>query len=314
MNKDIKVYIAGHAGLVGSAVKRVFEANGYKNLVFRTHSELDLTNSLAVKEFFETERPDWVVLAAAKVGGIIANDTYPVEFFTENIKIQTNVIENSYANGVKKLCFLGSSCIYPKNAPQPLKEEYLLTSLLEKTNEMYALAKISGIKLCNAYNREYGTNFISVMPCSLYGKNDNYNENAHVIPMLIKRFHEAKEQNLSEVTVWGTGKPYREFLCVDDLASAILFLMENKDFNNIGEFINVGTGEDLTIFELVNLIKNVVGYKGEIIFDETKPDGTFRKLMDVSKIKSMGWSPKVSLEEGLKLVYDDFLSNKALRR
>lgn len=309
MNKNIKVYIAGHRGLVGSAIKREFEQKGYTNLVYKTHKELDLTDAIAVEEFFEQEKPEYVVLSAAKVGGILGNNTYPVEFFTENMKIQLNVIGNSYKYGVKKLLFLGSSCIYPKNAPQPLKEEYLLSDYLEKTNEMYALAKISGLKLCASYNREYGTNYISVMPCNLYGLNDNYDtQNAHVLPMLVRRFHEAKEQKLSKVTVWGTGTPLREFMYAGDLAQAVVYLMENKSADEVGEFINIGTGSEVTILELAQTIKKVVGFEGELVFDKTKPDGTMRKLMDVTRINSLGWKAQTTLEEGIKIVYDDFLN------
>ena len=260
------------------------------------------------------EKPDYVILSAAKVGGIHGNNTYPVEFFTENMKIQLNVIENSFKNNVKKLLFLGSSCIYPKNAPQPMKEEYLLSSTLEKTNEMYALAKISGLKLCASYNREYGTDYISVMPCNLYGLNDNYDkENAHVLPMLIRRFHEAKEDGLKEVVVWGTGTPLREFMYAGDLAKAVVYLMENKSAKEIGEFINIGTGKEVTILELAQLIKKVVGYEGRLVFDKTKPDGTMRKLMDVSRINSLGWKAETELEEGIEIVYRDFLNSKSIR-
>lgn len=314
MQKNSKIFVAGHRGLVGSAIKQKLEDKGYSNLILRTHKELDLTNSHAVKLFFEEEKPEYVILSAAKVGGINGNNRYPVEFFTENMKIQLNVIENAYRNNVKKLLFLGSSCIYPKNAPQPMKEEYLLSSELEKTNEMYALAKISGLKLCNAYNREYGTNYISVMPCNLYGLNDNYdNENAHVLPMLVRRFHEAKEAGLKEVTVWGTGKPLREFMYAGDLADAVVYLMENKTAEEIGEFINIGTGKEVTILELANMIKEIIGFEGKLIFDNTKPDGTMRKLMDVSRINALGWEAKTSLYEGIKIVYKDFLENKNIR-
>ncbi len=314
MQKTDKIFVAGHRGLVGSAIKRELEARGYFNILTRTHNELDLTNSHAVKLFFEEEKPDYVILSAAKVGGIHGNNTYPVEFFTENMKIQLNVIENSFKNNVKKLLFLGSSCIYPKNAPQPMKEEYLLSSELEKTNEMYALAKISGLKLCDAYNREYGTDYISVMPCNLYGLNDNYDrENAHVLPMLVRRFHEAKEAGLKEVTVWGTGTPLREFMYAGDLAQAVVFLMENKSAKEIGDFINIGTGKEVTILELANMIKEVVGFEGNIVFDKSKPDGTMRKLMDVSKINTLGWQAKTSLRDGIKIVYNDFLENKNIR-
>ena len=314
MQKSDKIFVAGHRGLVGSAIKRELESNGYTNILIRTHKELDLTNSHAVQNFFEEEKPDYVILSAAKVGGIHGNNTYPVEFFTENMKIQLNVIENSFKYNVKKLLFLGSSCIYPKNAPQPMKEEYLLSSELEKTNEMYALAKISGLKLCDAYNREYGTDYISVMPCNLYGLNDNYDrENAHVLPMLVRRFHEAKEAGLKEVTVWGTGTPLREFMYAGDLAEAVVFLMENKSAKGIGDFINIGTGKEITILELANMIKEVVGFEGNIVFDNTKPDGTMRKLMDVSRINDLGWHAKTSLKDGIKIVYKDFLENQNIR-
>lgn len=314
MQKSDKIFVAGHRGLVGSAIKRELESKGYTNILIRTHKELDLTNSHAVQNFFEEEKPDYVILSAAKVGGIHGNNTYPVEFFTENMKIQLNVIENSFKYNVKKLLFLGSSCIYPKNAPQPMKEEYLLSSELEKTNEMYALAKISGLKLCDAYNREYGTDYISVMPCNLYGLNDNYDrENAHVLPMLVRRFHEAKEAGLKEVSVWGTGTPLREFMYAGDLAEAVVFLMENKSAKEIGDFINIGTGKEVTILELANLIKEVVGFEGNIVFDNTKPDGTMRKLMDVSRINDLGWHAKTSLKDGIKIVYKDFLENQNIR-
>lgn len=314
MHKNDKIFVAGHRGLVGSAIKRELETRGYSNILTRTHNELDLTNSHAVKNFFEEEKPNYVILSAAKVGGIHGNNTYPVEFFTENMKIQLNVIENSYKNNVKKLLFLGSSCIYPKNAPQPMKEEYLLSSELEKTNEMYALAKISGLKLCDAYNREYGTDYISVMPCNLYGLNDNYDkENAHVLPMLVRRFHEAKEAGLNEVTVWGTGKPLREFMYAGDLAEAVVYLMETKSAKEIGDFINIGTGSEVTILELANMIKEIVGFEGNIVFDNTKPDGTMRKLMDVSRINTLGWKAKTSLIDGIKIVYKDFLENNNIR-
>ncbi len=314
MEKDIKIYIAGHRGLVGSAITKEFEQKGYTNIIGRTHSELDLTDACAVEEFFAKEKPQWVVLAAAKVGGIYGNSTYPVDFMLENLKIQNNIIENAYKTGVKKLLFLGSSCIYPRETPQPMKEEYLLTSPLEKTNEPYALAKICGIKLCDAYNRQYGTDYISVMPCNLYGLNDNYHpKNAHVLPMLIRRFHEAKEEGLKEVVVWGTGTPKREFMYAGDLASAVVYLMENKSAKEIGEFVNIGTGDEITIWELANLVKKVVGYEGELVLDKTKPDGTMRKTMDVSRIKSLGWSAKVSIEEGVKIAYQDFLNNSDIR-
>jgi len=306
-----KIYIAGHRGLVGSALERELRKKGYANIITKTRNELDLCDAEAVKEFLKKEKPDWVFLAAAKAGGIHANSTYPVDFLLDNLKIQNNIIENSYKIGVKKLMFLGSSCIYPKNAPRPIKEEYLLTSELEKTNEAYALAKITGLKLCNAYNRQYGTDYISAMPCNLYGINDNYHpENAHVIPMLIKRFHEAKLQGLKEVEAWGTGTPRREFLFSDDLAEACVYLMGNKTAAEIGEFINIGKGSDIKIKELVQNIKETVGFEGEIIWDTSKPDGTMQKLMDSSKIKALGWSPKTDFKEGLKLAYNDFLSKQ----
>lgn len=314
MEKNSKIFVAGHRGLVGSAIKKELEEKGYKNLLTRTHKELDLTDTSAVKTFFEENKPEYVILSAAKVGGIQGNNTYPVEFFTENMKIQLNVIENSFKNNVKKLLFLGSSCIYPKNAPQPMKEEYLLSSELETTNEMYALAKISGLKLCASYNREYDTDYISVMPCNLYGLNDNYDkENAHVLPMLVRRFHEAKEDGLKEVVVWGTGTPLREFMYAGDLAKAVVYLMENKSAKEIGEFINIGTGKEVTILELAQLIKKVVGYEGRLVFDKTKPDGTMRKLMDVSRINSLGWKAETDLETGIKIVYQDFLNSKTIR-
>ena len=315
MNKNDKIFVAGHRGLVGSAIKRELEKKGYTNIVTRTHKELDLTDSKAVSEFFEAEKPDYVILSAAKVGGIQGNNTFPVEFFTENMKIQLNVITNAFKQNVKKLLFLGSSFIYPKNAPQPMKEEYLLSSKLEKTNEMYALAKISGLKLCASYNREYNTDYISVMPCNLYGLNDNYDtKNAHVLPMLVRRFHEAKEAGLKEVTVWGTGTPLREFMYAGDLAKAVVYLMENKSAKEIGEFINIGTGTEVTILELAQMIKKIVGFEGELVFDKSKPDGTMRKLMDVSRINNLGWKAETSLEEGIKIVYNDFLTGGNIRK
>lgn len=314
MNKNIKIYIAGHRGLVGSAIKKEFEDKGYTNIITRTHSEMDLADAKAVEEFFAKEKPDWVVLAAAKVGGIYGNSTYPVEFMLDNLKIQNNIIENSYKNKVKKLLFLGSSCIYPRETPQPMKEEYLLSSYLEKTNEPYALAKICGIKLCNAYNKQYGTDYISVMPCNLYGINDNYHpQNAHALPMLIRRFHEAKETGTKEVVVWGTGTPRREFIFAGDLARAVVYLMENKSAKEIGEFVNVGYGFDISILELAELIKKVVGFEGEIVLEKTKPDGTMLKLMDVSRINALGWKAKVSLEDGLRITYEDFKNNRNIR-
>jgi GDP-L-fucose synthase len=307
MNK--KIFVAGHNGLVGSALIRILEKTGYENIIIKNRSALDLTQTNEVFEFFELEKPRWVFLAAAKVGGIYANNIYPVEFLLDNLKIQNNIIEACYKNKVEKLLFLGSSCIYPKFAPQPLKEEYLLTSSLESTNEPYALAKITGIKLCSAYNKQYKTNYISVMPCNLYGINDNYHpENAHVIPMLLRRFHEAKINNSPKVSIWGTGLPMREFMCSDDLARACLWIMENKNSSEIGELINIGTGVDITIKELSHIIKETVEYQGELEFDITKLDGTPKKLLDVSRINALGWKAEIPLKEGLKISYQDFLA------
>jgi len=309
MEKNAKIYIAGHRGMVGSAIHRKLNKEGYTNIVTRLSVELDLRNQHDVAQFFEQEKPDYVFLAAAKVGGIIANNTYRAEFLYENLQIQNNVIHSSYLNGVKKLMFLGSSCIYPKMAPQPLKEEYLLTGLLEPTNEPYAIAKIAGIKMCDAYRAQYGCNYISVMPTNLYGYNDNYHpENSHVLPALIRRFHEAKVQNLSDVTIWGTGSPKREFLFADDLAEACYYLMQN--YNEEG-LVNIGTGEDISIKDLAMLIKGIIGYEGEIKFDTSKPDGTPRKLMDVSKLHSKGWKHKIELADGIKLAYQDFLAHQS---
>jgi GDP-L-fucose synthase len=306
LNKESKIFVAGHRGMVGSAIVRKLEKEGYSNIITRTSSELDLRDQISVKSFFETEKPEFVFLAAAKVGGIIANNTYRAEFLHDNLQIQNNIIHQSYLNGVKKLMFLGSSCIYPKLAPQPLKEEYLLTGTLEETNEPYAIAKITGIKMCDAYRSQYGCNFVSVMPTNLYGYNDNYNlQNSHVLPALIRKFHEAKINNSSDVTIWGTGNPMREFLFADDLADACYFLMLNY---NEPHLINIGTGEDITIKDLALLVKKIIGFNGELIFDTSKPDGTPRKLMDVSKLHSKGWKHKVELEEGIKLAYQDFLS------
>ncbi|HEY8781023.1 MAG TPA: GDP-L-fucose synthase [Mucilaginibacter sp.] len=309
MEKSAKIYIAGHRGMVGSAIYRKLEKEGYHNFIVRISSQLDLRSQQQVAEFFEHEKPDYVFLAAAKVGGIVANDTYRAEFLYDNLQIQNNVIHNAYLNGVKKLMFLGSSCIYPKLAPQPLKEEYLLTGPLEPTNEPYAIAKIAGIKMCDAYRAQYGCNYISVMPTNLYGYNDNYHpQNSHVLPALIRRFHEAKEQNAPMVTIWGTGSPKREFLFADDLAEACYFLMQHYDEEGL---INIGTGEDISIKDLALLIKRIVGYEGGINFDTSKPDGTPRKLMDVSKIHRRGWKHKIDLEEGIKLAYHDFLNKFA---
>jgi len=310
-----KVFVAGHRGLVGSALVRRLTACGYQNIVTAGRSELDLLNHSGVNEFFRSIRPDVVYLAAAKVGGIYANSTYPADFILDNLKIQNNVIEAAWRHGVQKLLFLGSSCIYPKIAPQPIKEEYLLTSSLEPTNEPYAIAKIAGIKLCSALNRQYGTNFISVMPTNLYGPNDNYHpENAHVIPMLLRRFHEATVKGRPSVTVWGTGTPRREFMYADDMAEACIFLMENFSAHDIGELINIGTSEDCTIRELAESIKKVVGFNGVIEFDTTKPDGTPRKLMDVSRLHRLGWRHKTSLQEGLVKTYEDFSTNPSIQK
>ncbi len=304
MNKNSKIYIAGHRGMVGSAILRKLAKEGYTNLLLRTSSELDLRDQIAVADFFSYEKPEYVFLAAAKVGGIVANNTYKADFIYENIMIQSNVIHNSYLSGVKKLMFLGSSCIYPKMAPQPLKEEYLLTGLLESTNEPYAIAKIAGIKMCDAYRDQYGCNFISVMPTNLYGPNDNYDlKNSHVLPALIRKFHEAKINGKSEVEIWGTGSPKREFLHADDLADTCYFLMNN--YNEPG-LINIGTGEDISIKDLALMVKEIIGFEGELTFDTTKPDGTPRKLMDVSKLHAMGFQHKISLKEGIKSVYQEF--------
>jgi GDP-L-fucose synthase len=310
LEKESKVYVAGHRGMVGSAIVRKLKMEGFSNLVLKTSSELDLRNQLQVSSFFKQEKPNYVFLAAAKVGGIIANNTYRADFLYENLAIQNNVIHDSYLNGVKKLMFLGSSCIYPKLAPQPMKEEYLLTGLLEPTNEPYAIAKIAGIKMCEAYRDQYGCNFISVMPTNLYGYNDNYHpENSHVLPALIRRLHEAKINNAAEVTIWGSGTPRREFLFADDLAEACFFLMKNY---NEKELINIGTGQDLTISELAFIVKEVVGFTGDLVFDLNKPDGTPRKLLDVSKLHGLGWKHKICLEEGLKLAYADYLKNSSI--
>ena len=307
MNKTSKIYIAGHRGMVGSAILRNLQGKGFSNLIFRTSAELDLRDSAAVADFFLKEQPEYVILAAAKVGGILANSTYKADFLYENLMIQNNVIHQSYLNRVTKLLFLGSSCIYPKMAPQPLKEEYLLTGLLEETNDAYAIAKIAGIKMCDAYRNQYGCDFISAMPTNLYGPNDNYDlKNSHVLPAMLRKFHEAKLAGNTEVVLWGSGTPKREFLHVDDLAEACIFLMEN--FNDYGQ-VNIGIGEDLSIKELAELIQKIAGHSGNISWDATKPDGTPRKLMDVSKINALGWKAKISLEEGIKKVYQEkFLS------
>ncbi|CAD6491922.1 MAG: GDP-L-fucose synthase [Candidatus Argoarchaeum ethanivorans] len=311
MNPQSKIYILGHRGMAGSAIRRNLEARGYHNLVTRTHSELDLTNQQAVNHFFKAERPEYVFLAAAKVGGILANSTYPAEFIYENLMIEANVIHAAYTYGVKKLLFLGSSCIYPRLALQPLKEEYLLTGELEVTNEAYAVAKIAGIRMCKHYNQQYGTNFISVMPTNLYGPGDNYDpETSHVMAALIRKFHEAKPNSSPQVVVWGTGTPRREFLYVDDMADACVYLMENYDASDIGEFVNIGLGEDVTIRELAELIGEIVGYGGKIVYDASKPDGTPQKLLDVSRLRELGWEAKVSLRNGIKQAYKWYVSKK----
>jgi GDP-L-fucose synthase len=304
MNKNDKIYVAGHRGMVGSAIRRKLQKEGFENIVTRTSADLDLRDQRQVKEFFETERPDYVFLAAAKVGGILANNTYRGEFLYDNLMIQNNVIHHSYLVGVKKLQFLGSSCIYPKMAPQPLREDSLLTGLLEPTNEPYAIAKIAGIKLCDAYRSQYGCNFISLMPTNLYGPNDNYDlKNSHVLPALLRKFHEAKVSGNREVVVWGTGAPLREFLHVDDLAGACVFLMHEYNEPNL---INVGTGEEISIKDLALLIKDIVGFEGELTFDTSKPDGTPRKLMDVGKLHKLGWKHRIGLKEGVEQVYQAF--------
>ena len=304
MNKTDKIYIAGHNGMVGSAILRKLKHEGFTNFVLRSSKELDLRDQHAVADFFAETKPAYVFLAAARVGGIVANNSYRAEFLYDNLMIQNNIIHESYRNNVTKLMFLGSSCIYPKLAPQPLKEEYLLTGILEHTNEPYAIAKIAGIKMCDAYRAQYGCNFISVMPTNLYGPNDNYDLNtSHVLPALIRKFHEAKANNLPEVIIWGSGKPYREFLHVDDLADACYFLMEK--YNEPG-FINIGTGTDMQINELAMLVQGIVGFKGGIRNDTSKPDGTPRKLMDISRLKQLGWTPGIRLEEGVKKVYEEF--------
>lgn len=312
--KDAKIYIAGHRGLVGSAIVKNLECKGYTNLVYKTHNELDLLDLNAVAEFFEKEKPEYVILAAAKVGGIVANDTYRADFIYENLQIQNNIIHQSYVHGVDKLLFLGSTCIYPKNAPQPMKEDSLLTSPLEYTNEPYAIAKIAGIKMCESYNLQYGTNFISVMPTNLYGPNDNFDlETSHVLPALLRKMHEAKLNNASKVEIWGSGKPRREFLYSEDMADACVFLLENRDFKDTyskdekeirNTHINIGTGKDISIKELAETIKRVVGFQGELYFNTEKPDGTMVKLTDPSKLHALGWRHKVELEDGIRTVYE----------
>lgn len=310
MSKDAKIYVAGHRGLVGSALVRKLNSKGYKNLVLRTHDELDLLDQASVADFFAIEKPDYVFLAAAKVGGILSNNTYPADFIFENLQIQNNIIHQSYLNGIKKLLFLGSSCIYPRECPQPMKEEYLLTGSLEPTNEAYALAKIAGIKMCQSYNRQYGTNFIAVMPTNLYGLNDNFDlQNSHVLPALIKKFHEAKLKEKKEVVVWGTGVARREFLHVDDMADGCMFLMNNfdptKEQNEKCEiFFNLGTGQDISIKELVELFKVFFNYQGKVVWDNSKPDGTPQKLQDMTRMHALGWKHRINLQEGLKSVIE----------
>lgn len=307
MRKDSKIYVAGHKGMVGSAILRNLTSNGYSNIIVRTSSELDLTRQSEVEAFFESERPEYVFLAAAKVGGIHANNTYPAEFIYKNLMIESNIIHSAYKNNVTKLLFLGSSCIYPKEAKQPIREEYLLSDYLEPTNEAYAIAKIAGVELCKFYRKQYGCDFISAMPTNLYGINDNFDlENSHVMPALIRKFHEAKIRGDSEVVMWGTGKPRREFLFADDLADACVFLM-NHYSDDI--HINIGTGEDKEIRELAEMIKNIVGFKGSIVNDTTKPDGTPRKLLDVSRLRQLGWSYKVPLDEGIKRAYEYYIES-----
>lgn len=307
MNKDSKIYVAGHRGLVGSAIVRELKKKGYINIIGKTHKELNLMDFLAVENFFKEEKPEYVFLAAAKVGGIYANSTYPADFIYENLQIQNNVIGNAHKYGVKKLMFLGSSCIYPKMCPQPIKEEYLLSGYLEETNEAYALAKISGLKMCQYFNKQYGTNFISVMPTNLYGPYDNFHpENSHVMPALIRRFHEAKVNGAKEVVVWGSGIPLREFLYSEDMADACIYLMENYEGN---DFFNIGTGKEISIKGLAELIKEVVGYEGEIVWDASKPDGTPRKLLDVSRLENQGWKYKMELKDGVKEAYKWYLEN-----
>jgi GDP-L-fucose synthase len=309
MEKFKKIYVAGHKGMVGSAIVRHLQKNGYANIITRTSSQLDLRDQNGAADFFNEERPDYIFLAAAKVGGIMANNTYRAEFIYDNLMIETNVIHQAYLNKVKKLMFLGSSCIYPKFAPQPLKEEYLLTGLLEPTNQSYAIAKIAGIELCDAYRAQFGCNFISGMPTNLYGPNDNYDpEKSHVLPALLRKFIIAEKQEIPFVEIWGTGRPRREFMHVDDLTDACVFLMETYDESGL---INIGVGEDISIIDLANLIAKITGYKGEIKFDSSKPDGTPRKLMDITKLRSLGWQARISLEEGIKMVYEELMEKQS---
>ena len=314
MQPNSKIYVAGHRGLVGSALVRALQAKGYRNLLTRTHAELDLTDAAAVRDFFAQEKPDYVLLAAAKVGGIYANNTYPAEFIRDNLAIQTNVIHEAWRNNVQRLLFLGSSCIYPKNCPQPIQEDYLLTGPLESTNSPYAVAKIAGIEMCHAYNRQYGTRYMAAMPTNLYGPNDNYDlNNSHVLPALIRKIHEAKQADAPEVMVWGTGQPRREFLHSDDMAAACLYLLEQPEENLQSLFsdsapplVNIGCGEDLTIRELATLICDIVSYQGQLVFDTSKPDGTMRKLQDVSRMRQLGWQASISLRDGIAAVYAQY--------
>lgn len=319
MDLNSKIFVAGHNGLVGTAITKALLSKGYTNLLLKTKSELDLTHTLKVENFFQKEKPEYVFLAAAKVGGIVANNTYRADFIYQNLSIQNNIIYSAYKNKVKKLLFLGSSCIYPKSSPQPMKEEYLLTDTLEYTNEPYAIAKIAGLKMCEAFNLQYGCNFVSVMPTNLYGENDNFDLNtSHVLPALIRKFYEAKINGSTSVVVWGSGKPRREFLHSSDMAEACIYVMENIDFNKLSNgneirntHINIGYGSDVSIAELASLIKNIVGFDGEIIYDNSKPDGTYQKLLDTSKLNALGWKPKIKLEEGIKKVFEWYVNQES---
>ena len=315
MTPDSKIFVAGHRGLVGSAIMRRLTDCGYKNIITCTHDELDLTNQQAVLKFFEKDRPKYVFDAAARVGGIHANNTYPAQFIYDNLMIECNIIHASYLNNVQKLLFLGSSCVYPKFAPQPMKEEYLMTSELEPTNEPYAIAKISGIKMCASYNRQYGTDYLCVMPTNAYGPGDNYHpENSHALPALILKIHESKTNGVEKVVLWGSGRPRREFIYSDDLADACVFLMEKSGANEVGEFINIGVGKDISLSELAHLIAEIIGYNGKIVFDDSKLDGAPKKLLDVSKLERLGWQPNVKLREGISRAYHSFLEEIAANR
>ena len=308
IDKNARIFIAGHGGLAGSALLKIFQKNGHRNILTKRHAELDLCDQAATRHFFEQEKPALVVLAAARVGGIVANATRPAEFIGENLAIQVNVIDAAYRTGVRRLLFLGSSCIYPKFAPQPMQEDYLLTGLLEPTNEAYAIAKIADLKMCSAYNKQYGTDYMAVMPTNLYGPGDNYDlENSHVLPELIRKMHEAKTRGDATVTIWGTGSPRREFLYSEDLARACYFLLASKTAADVGEFINIGTGVDITIRELAHVVQRVVGFGGDLMFDTSRPDGTPRKVMDVGRLQKLGWQPVVGFEEGIALAYQEFL-------